>query len=127
MTENEYLPYIRLYVNQLDALELLDDAATGRAVKNILRFAQSNGTEESIEAAIADRDEQIAYTLLKIGYKDSVNAHESRAEGGRKGGLKTQKANRENAEKAQPYLEKYGKPEEQPADVKRWKKQNKEA
>lgn len=127
MAKNDYLPFIRLYVNHLDTLELLDDAATGRAVKNILRFAQANGTEESIEAAIADKDEQIAFTLLKIGYKDSVNAHENRAEGGRKGGLKTQKANRENAEKAQPYLDKYGKPEEQPADVERWRKQNKEA
>ena len=127
MTENEYLPFIRLYVEQLETLQFLDDAATGRAVKDILRYAQANGAGESIEAAITDKDEKIAFSLFKKGYTDSVKAHTSRAEGGRKGGLKTQEANRANAEKAKPYLEKYGAPEEQPADVGRWKRETKEA
>lgn len=127
MTENEYLPFIRLYVEQLETLQFLDDAATGRAVKDILRYAQANGKDDSIEAAIAEKDEKIAFSLLKKGFTDSVKAHTGRAEAGRKGGLKTQEANRENAEKAQPYLEKYGAPEEQPADVGRWKKKAKQA
>ncbi len=127
MTENEHLIFIRLFVDHLETLQFLDDAATGRAVKDILRYAQTNGTDESIEAAITEKDEKIAFSLFKMGYTESVRAHANRAEAGRKGGLKTQEANRENAEKAQPYLEKYGAPEEQPADVGRWKKKTKQA
>lgn len=125
MTENEYLPFIRLYVEQLETLQFLDDAATGRAVKDILRYAQTNGKDESIEAAITEKDEKIAFSLFKKGFSDSAKAHAGRAEGGRKGGLKTQATNKANAEKAQPYLEKYGTPEEQPVAVGRWKKTKK--
>jgi len=127
MTENEYLPFIRLYVEQLETLQFLDDAATGRAVKDILRYAQANGAGESIEAAIADKDEKIAFSLFKKGYTDSVKAHTGRAEGGRKGGLKAQETRREILKKAQPYLEKYGALEEQPAAAGRGKKKSKEA
>lgn len=120
MTENEYLPFIRLYVEQLEQLELLDDAATGRAVKNILRFAQSNGAEESIETAITDRDEKLAFSLFKKGYRESASAYTRKVEGGRKGGQKTQEKNRQRRENAQPYLEKYGGPEPSPATVDGW-------
>lgn len=114
MTENEYLPYMRLYVNELENLEILDDAAIGRAVKNILRYAQTNGTDESIKEAITDRDELFAFTTFKKGYKDSVNAHLRKSEGGRKGGLASQEKARQRLEKARPYLEKYGVSEPAP-------------
>ncbi len=127
MTENEYLPFIRLYVEQLETLQFLDDAATGRAVKNILRYAQANGKDDSIEAAIAEKDEKIAFSLFKKGYTDSVKAHTGRAEAGRKGGLNTQAANREKQEKAQPYLERYGALEDQTANVSKEKRKTKPA
>lgn len=117
MTENNYLPFIRLYVEQLEQLEFLDDAATGRAVKNILRYAQSNGTEESIEAAITEKDEKIAFSLFKKGYRESANAYTKKVEGGRKGGKATQEKARQKRENAKPYFEKYGVSE--PADKTR--------
>lgn len=127
MTENESLFYIRLYVDQLETLQFLDDAATGRAVKDILLYTQANGAGESIEAAITDRDEKIAFSLFKRGYTESANAHASRAEAGRKGGLKTQETRREAMKKAQPYFEKYGALEEQPAAAGTGKEKSKEA
>ena len=52
MTENEYLPFIRLYVEQMETLQFLDDAATGRAVKDILRYAQANGGSVILHAPV---------------------------------------------------------------------------
>lgn len=114
------LQWFRINSAIQQAIEGMDSAKVGDALKAALKYFETMGQNPAIENGIKDAETRIAFRLLKQGIDESITEYEARREDGKRGA----EAKREKEKQAaiDEVMKRYGGSEPTPNPVPGWTK-----
>jgi hypothetical protein len=107
MARNRKPTWFKVNIANKGALESIDDANVGKALKAALRYFESEGQDTAAETEIKDPTAKIAFGIFKQGADESIKDYQARVEDGKKGAAAKKEQQDAMAAKVAEFEEKY--------------------